>query len=42
MDKLFTLPNKDLDDIMEIADMKNEKRGAFETKIFLEKVIESE
>ena len=39
---LAKLENKDLDDIMKIADMKSEKRGAFKTKIFLEKVIESE
>ena len=36
------LENKDLNDIIEIALIKNEKRGAFETKIFLEKVIEAE
>ena len=39
---LAKLENKDLNDIIEIALIKNEKRGAFETKIFLEKVIEAE
>lgn len=37
---LAKLENKDLNDLIKIADMKNEKRGAFESKIFLEKVIE--
>ena len=37
---LAKLENKSLQDIIEIADNKNEKRGAFEEKIFLEKVIE--
>lgn len=36
---LANLENKDLNDVMAIADKKNEKRGAFEDKIFLEKVI---
>ena len=31
-----------LNDIIDIADKKNKKRGAFDEKIFLEKVIESE
>ena len=39
---LAKLENKDLNDIIEIALIKNEKRGAFEAKIFLEKVIEAE
>lgn len=38
---LAVLENKNLDDIIAIADKKNEKRGAFEERIFLEKVIES-
>lgn len=37
---LAKLENKSLQDIINIADNKNEKRGAFENKIFLEKVIE--
>lgn len=39
---LANLENKHLNDVIAIADKKNEKRGAFEEKIFLEKVIESE
>lgn len=39
---LANLENKHLNDVIEIADKKNEKRGAFEEKIFLEKVIEAE
>lgn len=39
---LAKLENKSLDDVILIADKKNEKRGAFDKKIFLEKVIESE
>ena len=38
---LASLENKNLNDIIALADKKNEKRGAFEAKIFLEKVIES-
>ena len=38
---LAKLENKSLEDIISIADKKNEKRGAFEDKIFLEKVIEN-
>lgn len=38
---LANLENKHLNDVIAIADKKNEKRGAFEEKIFLEKVIES-
>ena len=37
---LAKLENKDLNDIIAIADKKAEKRGAFEEKIFLEKVID--
>ena len=37
---LAKLENYDLNDIIKIADEKNTKRGAFEDKIFLEKVIE--
>ncbi len=39
---LANLENKNLNDVIAIADRKNEKRGAFVEKIFLEKVIESE
>lgn len=39
---LASLENKNLNDIIDIADNKNKKRGAFDEKIFLEKVIESE
>ena len=39
---LASLENKNLNDIIGIADKKNKKRGAFDEKIFLEKVIESE
>lgn len=39
---LAKLENKNLDDIIEVANNKNKKRGAFDKKIFLEKVIESE
>lgn len=38
---LANLENKDLLDIIKVADDKKEKRGAFKDKIFLEKVIES-
>ncbi len=37
---LAKLENKNLNDVIAIADQKAEKRGAFEEKIFLEKVIE--
>ena len=37
---LAKLENKTLQHIVDIADNKNVKRGAFEEKIFLEKVIE--
>lgn len=37
---LANLENKNLDDIISIADEKNKKRGAFNNKIFLEKVVE--
>ena len=39
---LAKLENKSLQDVINIADNKNIKRGAFEEKIFLEKVIEKE
>ena len=39
---LAKLENKSLQDVINIADDKNIKRGAFEEKIFLEKVIEKE
>ena len=37
---LAKLENKSLEEIVEIADEKREKRGGFEEKIFLEKVVE--
>lgn len=37
---LAKLEGKSIQDIIEVADNKNEKRGAFQEKIFLEKVIE--
>ena len=37
---LAKLENKTLEDVIEIANKKVDKRGAFEEKIFLEKVIE--
>ena len=39
---LANLEYKNLNEVIAIADKKNEKRGAFEEKIFLEKVIEKE
>lgn len=36
---LASLENKTLDDVIKTADEKNQKRGAFDKKIFLEKVI---
>ena len=39
---LAKLENNDLNDIIKIADEKNIKRGSFNNKIFLERVIESE
>ena len=36
---LAKLENKDLDDIIKAANQKNSKRGSFNDKIFLEKVI---
>ena len=36
---LAKLENKSLDDIVAVADSKREKRGGFDKKIFLEKVI---
>ena len=35
---LASLENKDLDDIIKVADLKKEKRGGFSSKIFLERV----
>lgn len=37
---LAKLEGKSLQNVIEIADVKSEKRGAFEKKIFLERVIE--
>lgn len=39
---LAKLEEKTLDDIISIANKKNEKRGSFEESIFLEKVIKAE
>ena len=39
---LGKLENASIEDIIKVADGKNEKRGAFNDKIFLEKVIEAE
>lgn len=39
---LASLENKNLNDIIDIANKKKEKRGAFDKKIYLEKVIESD
>ena len=36
---LSKLENKTLNDIMEVANIKREKRGGFDNKIFLEKVL---
>ncbi len=38
---LAKLEKRDLNDVLTIADEKSKKRGGFEKKIFLEKVIES-
>lgn len=38
MRSLAKLENKDLDDIIKVADSKKEKRGGFSNKIFLERV----
>lgn len=38
---LAKLEKRDLNDVLTIADEKSKKRGSFEEKIFLEKVIES-
>ena len=38
---LASLENKNLNDVIAIADKKNKKRGAFDEKIFLEKVIKA-
>ena len=39
---LIKIDGKELKDILEIAKTKHEKRGGFEDKIYLEKVIENE
>lgn len=39
---LATLESKNLDDIIEVAKEKNNKRGGFNKKVFLKKVIEKE
>jgi predicted house-cleaning noncanonical NTP pyrophosphatase (MazG superfamily) len=39
---LAKLENKSLTDVMEVMNHKNAKRGGFEKKIFLEKVIEKD
>ena len=39
---LANLENKNLNEVIAIADRKSKKRGAFGEKIFLEKVIEKE
>ena len=36
---LAKLENKSLDDVIEVAKTKREKRGGFEEKIYLEKVV---
>lgn len=36
---LASLENKTIEDILEVANQKAQKRGGFENKIFLEKVI---
>ena len=36
---LAKLENKTLDDVIEVSNKKSEKRGTFNKKIFLEKVI---
>ncbi len=37
---LAKLANKDLNDVIAVADLKKEKRGAFDKQIFLEKVVQ--
>ena len=39
---LAKLENKSLDDVIEVAKTKREKRGGFEERIYLEKVIKGE
>lgn len=39
---LANLENTTIEDIIKVADEKNNKRGAFNDKIFLEKVVEEE
>lgn len=38
---LANLENKNINEVIAIADKKSEKRGSFKERIFLEKVIES-
>ena len=40
MKALAKLENKTLEDVVAIANTKSQKRGAFDNKIFLEKVLE--
>ena len=40
MKALAKLENKTLEEVIEIANSKSEKRGSFDKKIFLEKVLE--
>lgn len=37
---LLKIENKELDDVIEIAEIKKEKRGGFEKRIFLENVLD--
>jgi len=39
---LAKLEGKDLDEVISVADIKNRRRGSFDEKVFLEKVIEPE
>lgn len=39
---LSILENKTLEDIIEVANLKRNKRGGFEKKIFLERVLEND
>ncbi len=38
---LAKLENKELNEVIDVADKKSQKRGAFKDRIFLEKVIEA-
>lgn len=38
---LAKLENKELNEVIDVADKKSQKRGAFKDRIFLEKVIET-